>query len=97
MVQLYAIVTKLGQVYFRWFVLLRSASMELAKEILSSNVESGSVQTSFLCVPHFVMISYILDDALYFGGTSKSDYRCCLGFHTLQIIIVVIMVRIKCL
>jgi len=95
MVQLYAVVTELGEVCFKWFALLRSASTELAKDVLSADIRSGGVQTRFYCVPHLVRISYTFDNAPYFRGTGKSDYRCSLGFLSLPIIIVVIVVEIK--
>jgi len=60
MVQLYAVVAKLGEVCFKWFVLLWSASTELAKDVLSSDIRSGGVQTSFECVPLLVMICLLL-------------------------------------
>jgi len=47
MVQLYAVVTELGEVYFMWFIRLRSASTELAMDVLSADIRSGSVQTRF--------------------------------------------------
>jgi len=47
MVQLCAVVTKLGEVCFKWFVLLGSASTELAKDVLSADIRSGSVQAGF--------------------------------------------------
>jgi len=95
MVQLFAVVTKLGEVFFKWFVLLRSASTELAKDVLSADIRSGGVQAGFLCVPHLVRVSHSLDDTPYFGGTGKSDHRCSFGFLSLPIIIVVIVVEIK--
>ena len=58
MVQLYAVVAKLGEVCFKWFVLLWSASTDLAKNVLSADIGSGGV----------------FDDAPYFRGTGKSDY-----------------------
>ena len=44
MVQLYVAVTELGEVCFKWFVLLRSARTELAKDVLSADIRSGGVQ-----------------------------------------------------
>jgi len=95
MVQLYVAVTELGEVFFKWFVLLRSASTELVKDVLSANIRSGGVQTHFNCDPHLVRISYTFDDAPSFRGTGKSNYRCSLGFVRLPIIIVFILVEIK--
>jgi hypothetical protein len=47
MLQLYVVVTELGHVWFKWFVLLRSASTELAKNVMSADIRSGGVQTGF--------------------------------------------------
>jgi len=66
MVQLYVVVTKLGEVRFEWFGLLRSASTESAKNVISTDKGSSGVQTGFKCVPHLVRMSYTFDNALYF-------------------------------
>jgi len=95
MVQLYAVVTELDDVCIKWYVLLRSASMELAKIVLSAYIEFDSVQTYFEWVPHVVRISYTFDHVPYFGGTGKSDHRCSLGFLSRPIIIVKIAVENK--
>ena len=47
MVQLYAVVTELGEVCFKWFILLRSASREQGKDVLSADIGSSGVQTHF--------------------------------------------------
>jgi hypothetical protein len=47
MVQLYAAVTELGEASFKWFVLLMLASINLAMDVLSADITSGSVQTGF--------------------------------------------------
>jgi hypothetical protein len=47
MVQFYAVVTKLGDVYIKWFVLRGSASLELAKDVMSADTRSGGVQDGF--------------------------------------------------
>ena len=95
MVQFYAVVTALGEVCFKWFVLLRLASTELVKDFLSANIRSCGVQTRFKCVPDFVRILYTFDHAPYIGGAGKSDQRSRLGFLCLRIIIVVIVVEVK--
>jgi len=46
-VQLYVVVTQLGEKCFRWFLHLRSAGMELTKSVLSADIGSGSVQLDF--------------------------------------------------
>ena len=38
MVQLYAVVTELGELCFKWFVLLRLARTEVAKDVLSADI-----------------------------------------------------------
>jgi len=43
-VQLCVVVTKLGEVCLKWFILLGSASTELAKDVLSANIISSCVQ-----------------------------------------------------
>jgi len=95
MVQIYVVVTKLGEVSFKLFILLQSASMELAKIALSANIGSSSVQTGLHCVPQYLRISYTLNDAPYFGGTGKSPYKCSLGFLSHPIIVVFIIEEIK--
>jgi len=95
MVQLYAVVTELGDVCFKWFVLLRSASTELAKDVLSADIRSGGVQAGFKRIPYFARVFYSLDYMVYFGGTGKSDHRRGFSFLSLPIIIVVIIVEIK--
>ena len=95
MVQLYVVVTECGEVWLKWFVLLRSARTELAKDILFAIIGSSSSQTRFEWVLHFVRISYTFDDAPYFRGTGKSDHRCSLSFLSLPITIVVILVEVK--
>jgi hypothetical protein len=44
MVQLYAVISELGEDCLKWFVLLRSASKELAKDVQSADIRSGGVQ-----------------------------------------------------
>jgi len=95
MVQLYAVVTKIGEVYIEWFAFLRSVATELEKNVLSADTESGGVQTDSACVPQFVSISDNFDDAPYFGGAGTSDNRCSLGVLSLPMIIVVVIVEIK--
>jgi len=95
MVQLYAVVTELGEVWFKWFILPRSARTELTKDVLPADIRSGGVQTRCWCVPHVGSISYTFDDAPYFRGAGKSDHRRSLGFLSLPIIIVVIVVEVK--
>jgi len=95
MVQLHAAVTKLGEVYFQWFILLRSASLELAKNVLSADIGSGGVQHHLMCVPHFARPSYTFDDVPYFGEKGQSNHRCSLNFLSLPIIIVDVLVEIK--
>jgi len=51
MVQLCAVVTKLGEVCLKCFVLLGSASTELAKDVLSADIRSSGVQAG-LSVSH---------------------------------------------
>jgi len=47
MVQLHAVVAKLGEVNFKWFVLLRSAWTELVNNFLTTDIASGGIPTSF--------------------------------------------------
>ena len=63
MVQLYAVVTELGKVRFKWFVLIRSAGTELRKNVLSTDIRSGGVQDGFKYVSHLVRISYTFHNA----------------------------------
>jgi len=95
MVQFYVLVTDLGEVCFKWFILPRSARTERAKTVMSSEMASGSVQTALYCVSHLGRISYTFDNVPYFGGIGKFDYRCSLGFLSLSIIIVVILGEMK--
>jgi len=95
MVQLCAVVTKLGEVCFKWFILLGSAGTELAKYVLSADIRSSGVQAGFLCIPHLERVSHSLDDTPYFGGTGKSDHRRSFGFLSLPIIMVVIVVGVQ--
>jgi len=42
--QLYEVVTKVGEVWVNWLVLLRSACTELVKDVLAADIRSGGVQ-----------------------------------------------------
>jgi len=94
---LHAVGTELGEVCCLWFVLLKSASTELAKNILSADMRTGGVQAGFSYISHLLRISKPFDNTPYFGGTRQPDYRYSLGFLILRIIIVVMVVEIEAL
>jgi len=94
---LYAVGTELGEVCCLWFVLLKSASTELAKNILSADIRTGGVKAGFSYIPHLMRIFQPFDNTPYFCGTRQPDYRCSLGFLILRIIIVVMVVVIEAL
>jgi len=79
-VQLLVVVTELGEVCVKWFILLRLASAELEKDVLSADVRSGGVQAGFWCNPHLMRFSHSCEDTLYFGGTRKSNHGHSIGF-----------------
>lgn len=93
--QLYQAMAKLGEVCFTWFLLLRLANKEQAKNVMTAVSGSGSVQTGFYCIPHFMRISNTIDDALYLRGTEWSDHTHSLSFLSIQSIRVLIMVKSK--
>jgi len=95
MVQWYAVLTELGEVYLKWFVLHRSKRVELVKGVLSADIRSGGVQNHFWYVPHFITISYAFNDVPYLRGTGQFNHRWSLRLLSLPIIIVVIVVEIK--
>jgi len=95
MVQLCVVFTELGELFFKWFILLQSASTELVNDVLSADIRSSRVQAGCCCVPHPVRVSHSIDHTLYFGRTGKSDQRpsfCSLSF---PIIIVFKVVEMK--
>jgi hypothetical protein len=89
------VVTKLGGVCFKWFVLLGSASTELAKDVQSADIRSSGIQAGFKSIPHLERVSHSHDHAPYFVGKGKSDHTCNFSFLGLPIFIVVIVVEIQ--
>jgi len=95
MVQLLAVFSEVGKECFKHFGLLRSASAELAKDVLCPNIRSGGVQADSGRIARFERVAHSPDNTPYFRGTGKSDHSHGFGALSLPIIIVVIMIEIR--